>query len=143
MELGSTEGQIQSNDSDNFNVLPIQSGQVPTTAYQQHLCRFAQLQYDKCPWQAVLDDFANKIWVWQDEGDNIIVCTNMNEDICLQWLKQYFLDLDLVEILTALHDPLAPAIHNQGNSQLMAYTHLTTCVKLSKEDTLLLAKGVK
>jgi len=84
------------------------------STYQQHLQTLGKLKRDICPKQAILDDLANEITVWQEAGDTVIVAADFNKDICSDDLQSYFSKFGMSEVCSTLHGPLLPTTHNRG-----------------------------
>jgi len=63
---------------------------------------------------------------WWDEGDNIILFMDMNENVWLPWLC-IFSKLGLIEVLSDLHGDQAPAAHNRGKFYFL--NHLCAVAK--------------
>jgi len=82
--------------------------------YQQLLWTLGKLKWDICPKQAILDDLASEITVWQEAGDTMIVMADFNKDIHLDDLWSYFSKFGMSKVCSTLHSPLLPASHNQG-----------------------------
>jgi len=59
------------------------------STYQQHLWTLGKLKWDSCPKQAILDDLAKEITVWQEAGDMVIIAADFNEDICADNLRLF------------------------------------------------------
>jgi len=84
----------------------------PTTLYQQQIIGLAKLNRDVCPKNTILDDLCLSIKQWHEEGDNIIMFMDMNDNIWTPWLCAMIAEVGLVEIITHLHgSAAAPATH--------------------------------
>ncbi len=78
----------------------------------------AKLGRTECPREAILNDLKHEIVEWQDEGDEIIVLTDFNEDVRLAWIRNFFDNLNLVEALTELSNLPPTATHNRGSATI-------------------------
>jgi len=84
----------------------------PMSMYQQYCCRLAWQCHTECPWKVVLMDLELELKQWQEDGEHIIVMTDFNKDVRLPWIKNFFVWMDLMEVLTLLMGPPATATHN-------------------------------
>jgi len=64
---------------------------------------------------AILQDITKDILQWQDEGDQIILLTDFNDDITLQQARQWVGKLGLVEAVTWLNTNDAPPTFQRGS----------------------------
>jgi len=78
----------------------------------------AKLGRTECPCEAILDDLKHDIAEWQEEGDEIIILTDFNENVCLAWIRRFFDNLNLVKALTELTSLPPTATHNRGSATI-------------------------
>jgi len=90
----------------------------PLSTYQQHCRGLTKLNRNECPRAAVLTDLTLEVRNWQEEGDEIILLTDFNEDVRSPWIQRYFEDLNLVEALTYLTGLPPTATHNRGSTPI-------------------------
>ena len=77
--------------------------QYDSTAYAQQQCYFDSIGCDADPRQKVLDDLAECIRNWQNEGDEIVLMMDMNEDITNHEVQNWANNLGLVESILVKH----------------------------------------
>jgi len=78
----------------------------------------ATLGRSECPCTAILSDLESAILTWQEASDEIIILTNFNEDVRLDWIRKFFNKLNLVEVLTELTGLPPTATHNRGSTAI-------------------------
>jgi hypothetical protein len=72
---------------------------------------------DRSARQAFLEDFRAAIEEWKTEGDALIICGDINENIRSQAVTSYFEDLGLRHLIFSKHDPAtAPATYYHNRS---------------------------
>jgi len=75
----------------------------PLTTYQQQLHYWYKNKQTKCPKALFLSDLATETQQWQEEGDNIIVLADMNEDVLASEIQFFCWATHMVEAIAALH----------------------------------------
>jgi len=86
--------------------------------YQQHCRGLAKLGHDECLHEAILKDLESEVLAWQEAGDKIIVLTDFNDDVRLPWIRIFFANLNLMEVLSELTGLLTTATHNRGSTTI-------------------------
>jgi len=84
------------------------------TGYQQHVRKLTSIHHFKCPWVAILTDLAKEIHLWQDEGDHIILMSDINDDVTSIEVKTWAANLGLVEAIAWLHSSNPPPTYQRG-----------------------------
>jgi len=86
----------------------------PLTVYQQHIRKLTSLQRYECPREAILTDLGKEITIWQDEGDHIILLSDINDDVTGIEVQPWAAKLGLVEAVTWLHTSNPPPTYQRG-----------------------------
>jgi len=84
------------------------------STYQHHLHTLGRLKHNLCPKQAILDDLAKEITLWQEAGKTVIIAADFNDDICSNFLRRFYLQFSLSDVCSTLHGSALPATHNCG-----------------------------
>jgi len=79
--------------------------------YQQHVGHWSKQGINRCPKEQFLQDLDKNITQWQEEGDQIVVMVDMNEDIQAIQLKEFCNKLNLVEGIAHLHSLAKTPMH--------------------------------
>ena len=82
--------------------------------YNQHKQYMYLHNDDRCPRHALLADIAVEIQQWQQEGDQIILGMDLNDDVRTTTITKPLTDLGLVELITSKHGNNTPSTHNRG-----------------------------
>jgi len=66
----------------------------------------------------MLNDLAMAIQEWQEEGDQIIVLVDMNEDVSGSTIQEFCQMVHLVEAIQSLHGQAAVPTHQRGSTAI-------------------------
>jgi hypothetical protein len=89
----------------------------PCTVYAQHRHFLNTRQDDRCPRQAFLEDLCKDIHQAQQEGDNILVMLDGNEDSRSGDLHNAFFNIQLHEAILNRHGTDTPATYNRNQNR--------------------------
>jgi hypothetical protein len=98
-----------------YRPCPPTSGSGAMTVYAQHLQYFADKMRDVCPRTAFVVDLRREINTWMDQGDQVIVYLDANEDNHHGEVANMFKSLGLREVLFERHGFNAPATTDDGS----------------------------
>jgi len=98
----------------------------PLTTYQQHICRLTALNQTECPREAILVNIAKEIQKWQDNGDQVLLLTDYNDDILSNPVHAWASKLGLVKALKWLNTADAPPPSKGEADQLTEFCTTTT-----------------
>jgi len=87
----------------------------PLTMYQQHIHRLTALNQTECPREAILIDIAKQIQKWQDDGDQVLLLTDYNDNILSTLVCVWASKLGLVKAVTWLNTTDAPPTFQRGS----------------------------
>ena len=88
---------------------PSGSGDGPSTVYSQQLSHL-----DKDPIQTFWKDLGESILKWQDDGEQLILMGDWNENVQGTMITQWMGVFGLEEAITGIHDGKAPATFQRG-----------------------------
>jgi len=60
----------------------------------------------------------SEVLLWQEAGEEIIVLTYFNEDVQLPWIRKFFANLNLMEVLSELTGLPPAATYNRGSTTI-------------------------
>ena len=89
---------------------PASSGTGPSTVFSQQLSHLG-----KDPIPIFWKDLGEAILRWQEEGEQLIIMGDWNENIQGTMIKQWMGVFGLEEAITGIHDGTAPATYQRGN----------------------------
>ena len=92
---------------------PSGSGTGPSTVYSQHL---AHLQSD--PIASFWKDLGQEITEWQENGEQLVLMGDWNEDVQGNMIRQWMGVFGLEEAITGTHPGRAPATYQRGHSPI-------------------------
>jgi exonuclease III len=92
---------------------PVYSTGVLST-YQQHRQYLLAKDIDICPRQAFFDDLDKELQTWFDEGDQIIIMGDFNEDVRSRHIKNFFGKYGMTEMILRKHGQDAPNTYCGG-----------------------------
>ena len=87
------------------------------STYNQQLRYFAALQIDKCPRQIWLDDMGSLIIAKQKEGHQIILLSDMNEDVREEALVEWARKISMKEVVSKT-TTVQVATHQKGSTPI-------------------------
>jgi len=111
------------------------------STYQQHLHTLGWLKHDTCPKQAILDNLAKEITLWQEAGNTVIITADFNDNICSDNLQMFFPNLVYPMCVQLCMAPHSPQHTTKVHFPLMAFLlqlHSFQCAALA---TWLLVRG--
>jgi Reverse transcriptase (RNA-dependent DNA polymerase) len=80
----------------------------PISTYQQHKNQLLDQDIDTCPRKHILSSLGKQIELWQQEGCQIIVTGDFNEDINNEAIKSFFDKYEMSELIMRQHGESAP-----------------------------------
>ena len=89
----------------------------PSTTHSQQEQYFDLIGDDRVPQKAMLEDLRDEIKKWKDEGDQIILLMDVNEDINSGPIKMWMQELQLREAITSQHGG-NEATYNRGSKAI-------------------------
>jgi len=66
---------------------------------QQHMQTLDKANQGMCPQEAILDNLAQELWMWQEEVDLVIVLTDLNDNVHSDDMKIFFAAFGLSEVI--------------------------------------------
>ena len=78
---------------------PVLNWTGPLAVYNQHRRQMYDNDDDRCPRQAMLEDLGAQVQQWIQEGDQIVLGMDVNDDITKSAVLQPFRDIGLEEII--------------------------------------------
>jgi hypothetical protein len=93
---------------------PVYSEGVLST-YQQHRGVLLDSGIDTCPRLQLLNDLAEQIKIWLQEGLQVIVAGDFNDDVRGKTISKFFQDLNMNEIILEQHSTAAPNTYSDGS----------------------------
>ena len=90
----------------------------PQSIYNQHWNYLYSLDDDRCPRQAFVDDLCQEIEQWLEEGDQLIIAIDANDNILDSDLTTRLRHLGLLDIATYCHGHQAPPTHHMGSQPI-------------------------
>ena len=97
----------------------IQHNGTALSVVAQHRHYFYDHDDDRHPRQAFLDDLHIELSKFQADGDLLIVCGDMNQDVLSPEIQTYFSSLSLCNLIFSRHDPSsAPATMSRNESHV-------------------------
>ena len=89
-----------------------------TTTYQQQLRFLGHHTAEFEPRTAIYEDLFMECTEWMDEGDQLIIGIDANEDVCTGATAEFFQTLGMREAILDKHNQLSPpATHNRNNQR--------------------------
>jgi hypothetical protein len=85
------------------------------STYQQHKNVLRDKDIDTCPRKQLLDDLAEEIKKGKNDGNQVIITGDFNEDVGGANITKYFSDLQMNEIILTQHDGPAPNTYLDGS----------------------------
>jgi hypothetical protein len=76
----------------------------PNTTFSQHLRYFDRHKDNRCPRQAILEDLGRELTKWRNEGNQIILMMDCNENVKNQGFTRWLLDHNLHNSILDLHN---------------------------------------
>ena len=86
-----------------------------TSAYQQHRSVLLEQGIDECPRKKLMEDLRRDLEKWIEEGDQLLVAGDFNEDVRSGLVKSTFDDLNMDECIFRQHGPNAPNTFQNGS----------------------------
>jgi aspartate carbamoyltransferase catalytic subunit len=93
------------------------------TAYQQHRSVLLEQGCDECPRQNLLDQLEIQIKKWQEQGHQILVVGDFNEDKRSNNIQSYFKNLSMHEIILQQHGQSAPNMYINGALPMLEHCY--------------------
>jgi len=90
----------------------------PLSTYQQQIRGLAAAKRTINPKAAVITDLCGEIAKWQNDGESVVMATDLNDNVRDQNITREFNKLGLVELLTQLHTATPPATHQRGSKPI-------------------------
>ena len=90
------------------------SGAGPSTVHSQHQRYLDTKDDQRSPREAMLEDLLTEITTWKNEGDQIILLMDCNEDIQNRRFKQKLLTVGLTEAITKDQEREPKPTHSRG-----------------------------
>ena len=90
----------------------------PLSTYQQHKAVLLDMNIDECPRKNILTQLSLQIQQWQQEGYQIIVAGDFNEDVTTGNIRQYFEPLHMRELVIHQHGEHAPRTMIKGSTPI-------------------------
>ena len=75
----------------------------PSTIFAQQKQYFNSIHDDRHPRQALLEDLCTHIVLWRDQGEQIVLLIDLNQNIYEAQIKDTFLSIGLTEAITTHH----------------------------------------
>jgi len=82
--------------------------------YQQHVRRYSKQGRFACPRDLILSDLTKAIQHWQDDGDQVLVLADCNDDVSSADIRHWASSLGLVEAITWIHQGDPPPTYQRG-----------------------------
>ena len=82
--------------------------------YNQHRRLLYDNDDDRCPRLAMIEDLCAEVLRWMEEGDQILLGMDINDNVTLQSVRQPFRDIGLEEVITHRHQGPVPSTYNRG-----------------------------
>jgi hypothetical protein len=73
------------------------------STYQQQKTRLLQENIDQCPRQVLLEDLGQQIETWRNEGFQVMVCGDFNEDVQGAKIRNFFNNFQMSELIISQH----------------------------------------
>jgi hypothetical protein len=86
--------------------------------YAQHRTYFNTINDDRCPREAFITDLMIEIQETLQEGDNIIVMLDGNEDMRSGALSEAFHSCHLREVILEWHGPNTPSTYDRNTKNI-------------------------
>ena len=86
----------------------------PMSVYAQQKCTLNLRNDRRCPREAFWDDILKEIATWQEEGDQVVLMLDANQDVRDQVIKNKLATVQMREILLERHGQDAPNTYNRG-----------------------------
>jgi hypothetical protein len=90
----------------------------PNTAYSQQQRFFNRIGDNRCPRAAILEDLGNCITQWRNNGDQIILGGDFNEDVCGDNISQWSQSLQLTNAIGMKYDIKEKATYHRGSQSI-------------------------
>ena len=87
----------------------------PSTVYSQHQRFLDENDDNRCPRQAFMEDLIQQINTWKNDGDQIIVMIDCNENITSPNIKNAFHSVGLKDAITENSTIPLPATYHRGS----------------------------
>ena len=83
----------------------------PSTIYSQHQRYYDEHDDDRCPRKAFLEDLIAQLKTWKDNGEQLILMIDCNEDVSSAPIKNTFRDVGMKEALIHQNNTLHATFH--------------------------------
>ena len=92
--------------------------QGPLSTYQQHKSVLLDMDIDECPRSHILSKLKEQIIKWQQEGCQLIIAGDFNEDVSKDNIKTYFEQLQMTELIMKQHGNNGPCTMIKGSKPI-------------------------
>ena len=87
----------------------------PSTTYSQHQRHFDETDDDRCPRIAFMNDLLRQLLQWKEDGDQLILMIDCNENISSPSIKNAFREVGMKEAITHGRDTTTHATFHRGS----------------------------
>ena len=88
------------------------------TVFSQHQRYFTSRKENKCPRESILKDIGDEIKKWKEEGNQIILMMDCNEDVRTKNFQQWLGELGLKNAILDKHGQEAPPTFHKGSAPI-------------------------
>jgi len=88
------------------------------TTYQQHVWFGAKQNTWTCPRLHFLQDWSQDILSWTEDGEEVIVLADMNDDVLDKDILQFCKTTSLVEAISSIHSQTTVPTHQRGSKPI-------------------------
>ena len=90
----------------------------PTTAYSQQLRYFDATKVDRCPRTAILEDLGEQLQTWRQQGDQIVLLMDVNEEVSSRQWKRWLQQHGLRDVIHDSHKGTLPPTYHRGSKAI-------------------------
>ena len=93
---------------------PVLNTSGALSVWTQQKSNFEAKDVDRCPRDIFIVDILKEVQTWKEEGDQIVIRIDANEDVRTGKLAKAFRDEGLIELCTASHGQNGPTTYDRG-----------------------------
>ena len=93
---------------------PVLNTSGALSVWSQQKSHFEAQDDDRCPRDIFIVDILKEVQAWKEEGDQIVIGIDANEDVRTGKLAKAFRDEGLIEICTTSHGQNGPTTYDRG-----------------------------
>lgn len=102
----------------------------PISTYQQHKAVLLDMDVDECPRVNMMHRLGDQIQKWQEEGCQVIVCGDFNEDVSKENIRQFYDQFQMRKLILHQHGTEAPCTMIKGIRPIDGIFRLNTITPL-------------